>query len=45
MIGASALIGIFFGGFAGGWLADKLGRQILYTLDLSTMILCSVAQY
>jgi MFS family permease len=23
MIGASALIGIFLGGFAGGWLADK----------------------
>ena len=45
MIGASALVGIFLGGFAGGWLADKLGRQTLYTLDLITMILCSVAQY
>jgi MFS transporter, putative metabolite transport protein len=45
MIGASALIGIFFGGFVGGWLADKLGRQTLYTLDLLAMILCSIAQY
>ncbi|HLY55870.1 MAG TPA: MFS transporter [Stellaceae bacterium] len=45
LIGASALIGIFFGGFLGGWLADRFGRQVLYTLDLSAIILCSIAQF
>jgi putative MFS transporter len=45
LIGASALIGIFFGGFIGGWLTDKFGRQVLYTLDLIVIIVCSVAQF
>jgi MFS transporter, putative metabolite transport protein len=45
LIGASALIGMFFGGFIGGWLTDKFGRQILYTLDLIVIALCSVAQF
>jgi putative MFS transporter len=45
LIGASALIGIFFGGFLGGWLTDKFGRQVLYTLDLVLIIVCSVAQF
>ena len=45
LIGASALIGIFFGGFLGGWLTDKFGRQVLYTLDLILIIACSVAQF
>ena len=26
MVAASALIGIFFGGFFGGWLTDRIGR-------------------
>lgn len=45
LIGASALIGIFFGGFLGGWLTDKFGRQILYTLDLILIIVCSIGQF
>ncbi len=45
LIGASALIGIFFGGCLGGWLTDKFGRQVLYTLDLILIIACSVAQF
>ncbi|MBG0812449.1 MFS transporter [Methylosinus sp. H3A] len=45
LIGASALIGIFFGGFLGGWLTDKFGRQVLYTLDLILIIACSIAQF
>ncbi|MDQ8708110.1 MFS transporter [Streptomyces sp. LHD-70] len=45
LIGASALIGIFLGGFAGGWLTDKFGRQVLYTIDLIAIIVCSVAQF
>ncbi len=45
MIGASALIGVFLGGFAGGWFTDKYGRQILYTLDLIAIGVFSLAQF
>lgn len=45
MIAASALIGIFFGGFFGGLLTDKLGRRILYFVGPTLFIACSVAQY
>ncbi|MGI5499000.1 MFS transporter [Lentzea sp. CA-135723] len=45
LIGASSLIGIFFGAFAGGWLTDRFGRQTLYTVDLIAIIGCSVAQF
>ena len=45
MIGASALIGVFLGGFAGGWFTDKYGRQILYTIDLIAIGVFSLAQY
>ncbi|MFM9371910.1 MFS transporter [Streptomyces sp. Da 82-17] len=45
LIGASALIGIFLGAFVGGWLTDKFGRQLLYTIDLVAIIVCSVAQF
>lgn len=44
-IGASALIGIFLGAFVGGWLTDRFGRQVLYTIDLIAIIGCSVAQF
>ncbi|MFI6737739.1 MFS transporter [Nonomuraea sp. NPDC050451] len=45
LIGASALIGIFLGAFAGGYLTDRFGRQVLYTIDLIAIIACSVAQF
>ncbi|MEV5847316.1 MFS transporter [Streptomyces sp. NPDC051985] len=45
LIGASALIGIFLGAFAGGYLTDRFGRQVLYTIDLVAIIACSVAQF
>ncbi|WP_427132208.1 MFS transporter [Pseudarthrobacter sp. S9] len=45
LIGASALVGIFIGGFLGGWLTDKFGRQTLYTLDLAAIVLCSALQF
>jgi MFS transporter, putative metabolite transport protein len=45
LIGASTLVGILFGAFAGGWLTDKFGRQVLFTLDLVAIIACSVAQF
>lgn len=45
MIAASALIGIFFGGFLGGVLTDKLGRRVLYFVGPTLFVLCSVAQF
>lgn len=45
MIAASALIGIFFGGFLGGALTDRLGRKKLYFIGPILFTLCSVLQY
>ena len=45
LIAASALIGIFFGGFLGGWFTDLYGRKVLYTLDLVAIIGFSAAQF
>lgn len=44
LIGAAALAGIFFGAFLGGWLTDKFGRHLLFTVDLVALVVCSVAQ-
>ena len=38
LVGASALIGIFLGAFLGGWLTDKFGRKLLFTIDLIAMV-------
>ncbi len=43
LVGASALVGIFLGAFLGGWLTDKFGRQVLFTIDLAAIIVCSIA--
>ena len=45
MIAASALIGIFFGGFLGGWLTDILGRKRLLFAGPTLFIVASLAQY
>lgn len=45
LIAASALIGIFFGGFIGGALTDRLGRRLVYFFGPTLFILCSLAQY
>lgn len=45
LIAASALIGVFFGGFLGGWFTDKYGRKVLYTLDLIAIIGLSIGQF
>lgn len=44
MIAASALFGMFFGGFLGGWLSDLIGRKKLYFIAPTLFVLCSVAQ-
>ncbi len=45
MVAASALIGIFFGGFIGGWLSDRLGRQKPYFFGPVIFFVCSLAQF
>lgn len=45
MIAASALIGIFCGGFFGGVLTGHLGRKKLYFVGPTLFTLCSIAQY
>ncbi|CAG2139233.1 MFS transporter [Cupriavidus numazuensis] len=45
MVAASALIGIFFGGFLGGLLTGSLGRRKLYFVGPAIFVICSVAQY
>lgn len=45
LIAASALIGVFIGGFIGGWFTDKFGRKVLYLVDLVAIIGFSVAQF
>ena len=45
LIAASALIGIFFGGFMGGVLTDRLGRRMIYFVGPTLFIVCSLAQF
>jgi len=45
MVAASALIGIFFGGFIGGRLTDRLGRRRLYFVPPIIFTVCSIAQF
>lgn len=45
MIAASALIGIFFGGFVGGWLTSHLGRKQVFFVGPALFILSSLAQF
>lgn len=45
IIGASALIGIFFGGPIGGYLADRVGRKPMFIVDLAIFLIGSAAQF
>ncbi|WP_376766161.1 MFS transporter [Arthrobacter mobilis] len=45
LIGASALIGIFFGGPLGGYLADKVGRRPMFICTLALFLIGSAAQF
>lgn len=44
LIGAMALMGIFFGALGGGPLADKFGRRKVLTIDLSVFVVAAVLQ-
>ncbi|WP_437880652.1 MFS transporter [Pseudomonas sp. LRF_L74] len=45
MIAASALIGIFFGGFLGGWLTDRFGRKRIFFVGPTLFIIGSLSQF
>lgn len=45
MVAASALIGIFFGGFLGGKLTDIVGRRKLFFVGPILFTLCSLGQF
>ncbi|WP_142484656.1 MFS transporter [Klebsiella pneumoniae] len=45
MIAASALLGIFVGGFIGGMLTDRLGRRLLYFVGPAMFVIFSIAQF
>lgn len=45
LIGASALVGIFFGAILFGPLTDRIGRRLMYTIDLWVLVLASVLQF
>ncbi|MFF2345839.1 MFS transporter [Pseudarthrobacter sp. NPDC058119] len=45
LIGAAALIGIFFGAVLLGPLTDRIGRQLMYTIDLWVLVISSVLQF
>lgn len=45
LIAASALIGIFCGGFIGGWLTDRFGRRRVFFVGPVIFIVFSVIQF
>jgi putative MFS transporter len=45
LIGSSALIGVFIGGAVFGAVTDRIGRKLMYMIDLSVIIVCSVMQF
>src|SRR5690242_17056449 len=45
LIGASALVGVFLGGLIFGNITDKIGRKLMYTIDLMAIIVFSIAQF
>jgi putative MFS transporter len=38
LIGAAALVGIFVGGLVFGWVTDRVGREVMYTIDLLVLV-------
>lgn len=42
LVGAAALIGLFVGGITFGRITDVIGRKLMYTLDLTALLVGSV---
>lgn len=42
LIGTAALVGIFVGGLFFGNITDRIGRQIMYTINLLTLVVMSL---
>ncbi|GBQ39927.1 MFS transporter, partial [Acidocella aminolytica] len=45
LIGASALVGVFIGGIIFGNITDKIGRKLMYTVDLVAIVVFSIVQF
>lgn len=45
LIAASALLGVFLGGLAFGPITDRLGRRLMYVLNLAVFVVASSAQF
>ncbi|MFJ2485467.1 MFS transporter [Pseudomonas sp. NPDC087639] len=45
LIGASALIGLFFGSLFFGWISDKVGRQKIFLVSFVLITVASVMQF
>jgi MFS transporter, putative metabolite transport protein len=42
LIGAAALVGIFIGGLVFGPITDRIGREVMYTIDLAVLVIGSI---
>ncbi len=45
LVAAASLFGMVVGGTLFGWLTDRVGRQLMYTIDLVALIVASAAQF
>ena len=45
LIAAASLLGMVVGGTVFGYLTDRLGRQLMYTIDLAALVVGSAAQF
>lgn len=42
LVAASALVGVLLGGLVFGWVTDRVGRQLMYAIDLIVLVIGSV---
>lgn len=45
LIAAASLLGMVVGGTLFGWLTDRVGRQLMYMIDLMALVVASAAQF
>ncbi|HEY3682424.1 MAG TPA: MFS transporter [Streptosporangiaceae bacterium] len=41
LVAASALVGVLLGGLVFGWVTDRVGRQLMYSIDLVVLVIGS----